>query len=350
MPRWAQPKEEVISRGAREPRPTVVLVVGGPGAGKSTICKRIANEFKYVHLSVGSLLREEGTRPGSDVRDVINEHLMAGTLVPSEVTVDVVLRAIQREEDWKHSKFLIDSFPKDLSQIAAFNEIIGNKVVMKVCLFLDCSEANMEKRLLARADAENACDDNTLDAIKSRIAKGPKGVFDVQRHFQYEGLLERIDANRDIAKVWADVQTFFVVQVYRDQHDGDATCGSPAKSIWKLREKQCQELFPTGNSHTSTTYVKGEHARGFSSYGILAKHREKHTRNMKAPMDNFLEPMTLAQEIGWHQADDGQHIGVKGTPRGGTTPRSFYPKNTCSMTRHMENMYSTNAQHIIRRW
>lgn len=39
--------------------PLVVFVCGGPGSGKGTNCTRIAEDFGFVHLSAGDLLRGE---------------------------------------------------------------------------------------------------------------------------------------------------------------------------------------------------------------------------------------------------------------------------------------------------
>jgi adenylate kinase family enzyme len=33
--------------------PTIILVIAGPGAGKSTQCMRLAKELGYIHLSIG---------------------------------------------------------------------------------------------------------------------------------------------------------------------------------------------------------------------------------------------------------------------------------------------------------
>jgi len=332
-----------------EAHPTVVFILGGPGAGKGTQCTRIANQFRYVHLSMGDLLREEATRPGPDA-DVIQSHIMQGMVVPSEIAVRVLMQAIERTEDWRHRKFLIDGFPREASQMDVLKATTGRQLAVKACLFFDVTEANLRQRLIAHGESSEARADDTLDVIEQRIENWKKAYPGVQRYFQYEGLLERIDANREVEKVWADVQTYFVVEGYKDQPGAEPSHGSPVKAVWKLRGQQKEEVFPTGHSHTSMTYTKGLHARHFTSYTILNRHREKHTRNLRSPTEHFHEPMTLAQEIGWHQPDDGTHIGAKGTPRGSSTPRAFYPKNTCSMTRHMENMYNTNAQHIIRRW
>merc|ERR1712048_408300 len=143
----------------------------------------------------------------------------------------------------------------------------------------------------------------------------------------------------------------FIVEEHQDAMGTELITNNPMRAMWKLRDKQCEEMFPQEHSHTQQSLVKAPHARVFSSYTILARHHHKHTRNMHSPTENFHEPVTLSQEIGWHASvGDPSTIGAKGTPVGGSIPRVFHPKNTCAMTRHMENMYSTNAQHIIRRW
>lgn len=352
VPKWAQRKDEEEKDTVfhMEHHPPVVFVLGGPGAGKGTQCRRIVEEFAYEHFSMGDLLRQERNNLDSELGQLVNQHIMQGTLVPDELTVKVLLKAMEGVEDWKHSKFLIDGFPRTVEQMKVFNKIVGPKVVVKCCLYFDCSEATAHKRLLAHSETEWARDDDNDDVIKKRVKNFRKDMLSIPKYFQYEGLLERVDANRDIEKVWHDVQQFFVVESYHDQSGNDPHSSSPSKAIWKLRDKQSEEMFPTSHSHTSVASTKAAHARNFTSYQILARHRDKHTRNMRSPTDHFNEPQTLAHEIGWHHTGQDESIGAKGTPRGMTTPRAFYPKSTCAMTRHLENMYSTNAQHIIRRW
>lgn len=40
-------------------KPTVIFVLGGPGAGKGTQCGKIVDAFGFKHLSAGDLLRAE---------------------------------------------------------------------------------------------------------------------------------------------------------------------------------------------------------------------------------------------------------------------------------------------------
>lgn len=60
----------------------VVFVLGGPGSGKGTNCSKIVNQFKYIHLSAGDLLREE-RQSGSDLAGMINTYIKEGLIVPA---------------------------------------------------------------------------------------------------------------------------------------------------------------------------------------------------------------------------------------------------------------------------
>lgn len=39
-------------------KPIIIFVIGGPGAGKGTQCKKIAELFGIVHISIGDVLRD----------------------------------------------------------------------------------------------------------------------------------------------------------------------------------------------------------------------------------------------------------------------------------------------------
>ena len=59
------PAKAVAPAGSMAPQ--AIFVLGGPGSGKGTQCARIVEEFGYVHLSAGDLLRDEQNNPDSKV-------------------------------------------------------------------------------------------------------------------------------------------------------------------------------------------------------------------------------------------------------------------------------------------
>ena len=120
----------------------VYFIMGGPGAGKGTQCARLLEWYNLVHLSAGDLLRAEvasGSEVGRKIRAVIDE----GKIVTSETTVGLLTAAMAG----RPGPFLIDGFPRSLSNHATFEAIVRPAAFM---LFLDLSEAEMQWRLLKR--------------------------------------------------------------------------------------------------------------------------------------------------------------------------------------------------------
>ena len=66
--------------------PNVVFVLGGPGAGKGTMCELAETQLGWTHLSTGDLLRAE-REAGGPTAKVIEEYMTSGRLVPNEITV-----------------------------------------------------------------------------------------------------------------------------------------------------------------------------------------------------------------------------------------------------------------------
>jgi UMP-CMP kinase len=89
---------------------TVIFVLGGPGAGKGTQCQKLVADYGFKHLSAGDLLREEQDRPGSEFGEMIKTYIKEGTIVPMEVTVQLLENAMKSSIEGGNAKglFLID--------------------------------------------------------------------------------------------------------------------------------------------------------------------------------------------------------------------------------------------------
>jgi adenylate kinase family enzyme len=110
--------------------------MGGPGSGKGTQCERLVERFGLVHLSAGELLREE-VRSGSELGLEISKVINQGQIVKSDTTVRLLTNAMAG----RAGPFLIDGFPRSISNLEAFESAVGSPAFM---LFLDVSEAEME--------------------------------------------------------------------------------------------------------------------------------------------------------------------------------------------------------------
>ena len=74
---------------------------------------RLKEELGFVHLSAGDLLRAEVKREGSAEAKLIADCMRDGKLVPAEVTVTLLRRAMQATPE---NTFLVDGFPRACSR------------------------------------------------------------------------------------------------------------------------------------------------------------------------------------------------------------------------------------------
>ncbi|XP_020980876.1 UMP-CMP kinase 3-like [Arachis duranensis] len=186
-----------------EKNPRVVFVLGGPGSGKGTQCTNIAKLFGYTHLSAGDLLRAESesdSENGIMIKNVMKE----GKIVPSEVTVKLLQQAM-----WKigKDKFLIDGFPRNDENRAAFENVTG--IEPAFVLYFDCPVEEMERRLLNRNQAR---EDDKIETIKKRFKVFLESNPPVISYYSEKGKVRKIDAARSIDQVFESVKTIFEAQ------------------------------------------------------------------------------------------------------------------------------------------
>jgi hypothetical protein len=77
----AQTRKVVVGADLALPKPSVFFVLGGPGAGKGTVCNKLVHAYGYVHLSAGDLLRDERDS-GSPDGEMIENFIREGKIVP----------------------------------------------------------------------------------------------------------------------------------------------------------------------------------------------------------------------------------------------------------------------------
>ncbi|KAJ7339397.1 hypothetical protein OS493_005792 [Desmophyllum pertusum] len=180
----------------------IVYVLGGPGSGKGTQCTRIVEEFGYIHLSAGDLLRQEVAK-GNEIGQNIEEIMKEGKLVPQEITIGLLRDAMRHHKDCPG--FLIDGFPREIAQGLQFEKEV---VESDFLLFFDCSEEIMEERLLKRSQHSERPDDN-IETIKKRFATFTEKTLPVVDHYEKDNKVKKIDANRTVDEVFAEVRALF---------------------------------------------------------------------------------------------------------------------------------------------
>merc|ERR1719362_2737400 len=130
-------------------KPKVLFVLGGPGAGKGTQCAKTVEEFSHwSHISAGDCLRAERNDPNSKDGELINNIIKEGKIVPSEITVGLLMKAMAKQKEDGKTCFLIDGFPRNVGNDQSWEQVVGDGADVLGVLFYEASEEEMEKRLL----------------------------------------------------------------------------------------------------------------------------------------------------------------------------------------------------------
>jgi UMP-CMP kinase len=187
------------------PKPNVVFVLGGPGAGKGTMCELAECQLGWTHLSTGDLLRTE-REAGGPTAAIIESFVAAGKLVPNEITVTLLKSEMEKiSRTTGKNNFLLDGFPRSLDNLEAWYEIFGREAELPKMLYFECPYAELEKRILGRASFTGRSDDN-VESLKLRFNTFKAETLPIVEFFRSKGKCVEIDTSQDRSTVYALVR------------------------------------------------------------------------------------------------------------------------------------------------
>ena len=187
------------------PPPNVVFVLGGPGAGKGTMCELAESQLGWTHLSAGDLLRAEREK-GGPTAATIQEFITAGKLVPNHIVVRLLKDTMETvTRTTGKNNFLLDGFPRSLSNLEAWHEIFGSDTELPKMLYFECPYEVLENRILARAKYTGRKDDN-IESLKLRFDTFKAETLPTVQHFRDQEKCIEIDTGQDRQAVFALVR------------------------------------------------------------------------------------------------------------------------------------------------
>ncbi|MFT5355194.1 MAG: UMP-CMP kinase [Polyangiales bacterium] len=183
------------------PSPNVVFVLGGPGAGKGTMCELAEIQLGWTHLSTGVLLRAERDEGGANA-DTINEYIASGKLVPNEIVVTLLKNAMETvTRTTGRTNFLLDGFPRSLNNLDAWYEIFGREAELPKMLYFECPYDVLEKRILGRAKFSGRKDDN-VESMKLRFDTFKAETLPTVELFQSKNKCTIVDTSQEREAVY----------------------------------------------------------------------------------------------------------------------------------------------------
>jgi adenylate kinase len=180
-----------------------ILMVAPPGAGKGTQGALIAAHFNIPHIATGELLRDHVARRTA-LGQAVRAYLDRGELVPDQIVLDMTREAIIAAKA-AGGGYVLDGIPRNMAQARAAYEIARElEMTADVALHLQAGDAELTRRLLARAALEHRSDD-TAEVIAQRLALYHAVTSPILAWYRDRGILVSVDAMRSAPEVGREI-------------------------------------------------------------------------------------------------------------------------------------------------
>ena len=206
-----------------------IVLLGAPGAGKGTQCKRIVDRYGLLHLSSGDILRQQRAE-GTELGGKAQKYMDSGALVPDQIIVEMMADAIKNAPD---AGFILDGFPRTINQAAELDKSLdcsGQKI--DAVLNLEIDDEVVVRRMTGRRSCpqcgavyhvenlkpkvEGICDndgttlvqrsDDSAEVVANRLKTYHLHTEPVVDYYKKSSsIVYDIDANKDADEVSASV-------------------------------------------------------------------------------------------------------------------------------------------------
>jgi adenylate kinase len=144
-----------------------ILFFGPNGSGKGTQGAIIKERLKIPHIETGVIFRENISK-GTELGKMAKAYTDKGELVPDEITIPTVLNRL-KEADCG-SGWLLDGFPRNISQAARLNEVLAREGIdVDVLIEIILEREIAKKRIMGRRiclNDNNHPNNINIEAIK----------------------------------------------------------------------------------------------------------------------------------------------------------------------------------------
>ncbi len=208
-----------------------IILLGGPGAGKGTQAKMLAETLGIPQVSTGDLFRVH-LKQETELGKLARQYMDRGELVPDEVTIGMVRERFARPDCSEGA--LLDGFPRTIPQAAGLDVLLaegGERVALAPYIKVDprvllqrlagrwtCRQCGaMYHAVFSPSQQDGVCDqcggelyqraDDTPETQQRRIDVYFEQTAPLIDWYRQKGLLVEIDGEQSIEAVGADLLT-----------------------------------------------------------------------------------------------------------------------------------------------
>ncbi len=203
-----------------------VVLLGAPGAGKGTQCKRIVEKYGVQHLSSGDILRRERAER-TELGAKAQSYMDSGGLVPDELIVKMMAGAIAKAPK---EGYVLDGFPRTVNQAQELDESLASDGKgIDAVVSLEVDEQIIMERMTGRRSCpkcgavyhvknlkpkvEGKCDndgaeliqrpDDKPEVVKKRLETYYEQTEPVVAYYKRNGCVLELDAGNGVDEVGA---------------------------------------------------------------------------------------------------------------------------------------------------
>lgn len=213
---------------------TIIVFLGGPGAGKGTQAQALMRYLPIPQISTGDLLRAEA-KLDTELGREIERQLSSGNLVCDDI-VNQLLGTRVRITDCEQG-FMLDGYPRTLNQAVALQSQLRPKdkfVVIEIDVDPERMIGRMTSRLICsncgyvynstsmKPQAEGICDkcggvllrrsDDQERIIRDRFRAFAAQTLPLRGYFKQLGVYSQVDGMRPPQEVTLDILTVLDIE------------------------------------------------------------------------------------------------------------------------------------------
>ena len=206
------------------------LLLGPPGSGKGTQGEYLEKKCSISRISTGELLRSE-VEEGSEIGKKIKNTLGKGQFVSDEIVLTLLKDNITKPK-YKNG-FILDGYPRNINQAHVLDKLLKELdreidavfyfyieesiLIERICNRYYCADCNANyNKLYKNTRVEGVCDecdstnlqvraDDNVKTVKKRLGEYEEQTFPLISYYEDRGILNRIDATKDIEKISKEI-------------------------------------------------------------------------------------------------------------------------------------------------